>query len=466
MRWIDILAQSLSSMLRRKLRSALTMLGVVIGTAAIIVTISLGYGAEQTQMEALQQATNLRLISVYPYYGGEEASGRRINKITDQVLRNVRRIEHVEAVTPMQGIYFSGNTSVLDKEGRYQCYANLMAVYPRDFAKIQQLKTGTGFSGRTDRMEFIMSEMVMAEFVDTKAKNWEYVDVWDLLYSGKELPLPKLHWLREKFQLKLEWYDYEKYDPATGEYPQYAQTFPARMVGTLAADINGGEFSYSTIVSVDWFKRWQRENRALLKELGMEALESYENVTVMVDDVDSVETVVRGLKEMGLQCYSPMEYIETYKEQIRTMQNFLGFIGAISMLVAALSIANTMMMSIYERTREIGVMKVLGCRMGNIRALFLTEAACIGLFGGLIGLGASYALSYALNNVPWLREMAGSVMSSGSWYGTEGGTISIIPLDLALSTWGFVIVVALLSGFYPAQRAMRLSALAAIRNND
>ena len=467
MRWIDILSQSLASMFRRKLRSALTILGVMIGTAAIIVTISLGYGAEAAQMEALQEATNLRMISVYPFYGGEEAvSGRRVTRITDQVLANVRRIAHVAAVTPVQSIYFSGSSQILDKDGRYRCYADLLAVYPRDFARMQELKSGRYFSGRTDRMEFIMSEMVMAGFEDTKAKNAEYVDVWSLMNEGKELPLPKISWFREKFQLEISWYDYEHYDQATGEYPSYTRTFPARMVGSVPASLNGGSFTYSTIVSIDWLKRWVRENRSLAKELNLELPDSYDDVSVMADDVDNVEEVVRSLKEMGLQCYSPIEYINTYKEQIRTMQNFLGFIGAISMLVAALSIANTMMMSIYERTREIGVMKVLGCRLGNIRALFLTEAACIGLFGGLLGLGASYALSYALNNVPWLREVAGSVMSTGSWLDGGSGVISIIPLNLALSTWGFVVAVALASGFYPAQRAMRLSSLAAIRNND
>ena len=175
--------------------------------------------------------------------------------------------------------------------------------------------------------------------------------------------------------------------------------------------------------------------------------------------------VVKELTEMGVMCSSPLDYLNTYKEQIQTVQGFLGFIGAISMLVAALSIANTMMMSIYERTREIGVMKVLGCKLGNIRMMFLTEAAYIGVFGGLMGLGLSYALSYALNNVLWLQEMVGSIMSSTALF-TDGGTTSVIPSSLALGTWSGVIAVSVLSGIYPAQRAMGLSSLAAIRNSD
>ena len=111
--------------------------------------------------------------------------------------------------------------------------------------------------------------------------------------------------------------------------------------------------------------------RDRFKEMGIEnsALTEYQNVYVLADTVDDVVDVVKDLTEMGVMCSSPLDYLNTYKEQIQTVQGFLGFIGAISMLVAALSIANTMMMSIYERTREIGVMKVLGCKLGNILSL-------------------------------------------------------------------------------------------------
>ena len=163
---------------------------------------------------------------------------------------------------------------------------------------------------------------------------------------------------------------------------------------------------------------------------------------------------------------SPMETVNTLKQQISTMQAFLGFIGAISMLVAALSIANTMMMSIYERTREIGVMKVLGCALRDIRLLFLCEAAYIGVFGGGAGLALSLALSYALNHVEWMRALVSSILSSSAMFSVEGAATSVISPMLGWGTWAFVIGVSLLSGLYPAYRAMRLSSLAAIRNAE
>ena len=116
-------------------------------------------------------------------------------------------------------------------------------------------------------------------------------------------------------------------------------------------------------------------------------------------------------------------------------------------MVAAIGIMNTMMMSIFERTKEIGIIKVLGCRIKNIAALFLTESAYIGLLGGAMGLGISYGISGLLN-----RFLA------------DAGMRSIIPAYLALGAVGFSVLVALLAGLYPAVRAMRLSPLAAIRN--
>lgn len=471
MRWIDILAASLSNLRRRKLRSALTMLGVVIGTAAIVVTISLGYGAEKTQMAQLESATNLRLINVYPYMGYSasedgSSSGRRISKITDSVVAQVRRLKGVEAVTPVVQVY---SPTFILKTGRYENYTTLIAVSPADFSKIVGLKSGRYFSSSTSQMEFLMTEWPMMEFRDPK-KDTEYIDTWTLMYEGKELPLPKINWLKAQYDLTMQWEDWESVDDE-GNPKILTQDYKARMIGIMDLDIQSNDFwTYGTgsVVNINFLKRLQRENKALFKEMGLTSmLESYNDLYVLADSVDAVEGLVKELTDMGLSCYSPIQTLTYMREQIQTMQSFLGFIGAISMAVAALSIANTMMMSIYERTREIGVMKVLGCRMSNIRMMFLSEAAYIGLFGGALGLILSYALSYALNNVQWLQSMVASIMASGSLFGSgDGSTTSIIPLSLSLGTWLFVVVIAVASGFYPAQRAMKLSSLAAIRSAE
>ena len=125
----------------------------------------------------------------------------------------------------------------------------------------------------------------------------------------------------------------------------------------------------------------------------------------------------------------------------------------VSLFVAAIGIANTMMMSIYERTKEIGVMKVIGCSLGNIRQMFLLEAAFIGLGGGVIGNVLSFLMSAAINALVKGKEM-----------GMTTGQISYIPLWLVLVSLGFAMLVGTAAGYFPARRAMKLSPLAAIRN--
>lgn len=458
----------MNNLLRRKLRSMLTMLGVVIGTAAIVVTISLGVGAQQAQMEMLEAQTNLRVINVSPYWGGygsaENTTGNRITKINDSVISRIRHTPGVAAVTPVVSLY--ANMEFVLQTGKLENSTYLIAVSPNDFAKITGLKNGRYFTGSTDRMEFLMSEMSMVEFRDPE-KESEYIDAWSYLYNGEEIPLPDVNWLHDQFTLQLRWEDYSNTDENNPDPKVYTKDYKAKFMGTLDVGSDDWTFMYGAVVNLNWLKRLQRDNKALFKEMGIEnsTLTEYQNVYVLANTVEDVVDVVKELTEMGVMCSSPLDYLNTYKEQIQTVQGFLGFIGAISMLVAALSIANTMMMSIYERTREIGVMKVLGCKLGNIRMMFLTEAAYIGVFGGLMGLGLSYALSYALNNVLWLQEMVGSIMSSTALF-TDGGTTSVIPSSLALGTWSGVIAVSVLSGIYPAQRAMGLSSLAAIRNSD
>ena len=135
------------------------------------------------------------------------------------------------------------------------------------------------------------------------------------------------------------------------------------------------------------------------------------------------------------------------------IQAVLGGIGAVSLFVAAIGIANTMMMSIYERTKEIGVLKVLGCSMGDIRSMFLIEAGFIGFMGGIMGMILSYGISWIVN-----QFLGGALM------GMEGGNISRIPPWLAGMSIVFAIIIGMLAGLFPAIRAMKLSPLAAIRN--
>ncbi len=180
---------------------------------------------------------------------------------------------------------------------------------------------------------------------------------------------------------------------------------------------------------------------------------TYNRAQIFVDDMEYVPEVQKQIADMGFQVSSQADWMESTKQQSSMIQAVLGGIGAVSLFVAAIGIANTMMMSIYERTKEIGVMKVLGCDMGNIRNMFLIESGFIGFMGGIVGILLSYGISVVINRFVNLEEMNGLT-----------GNLSRIPPWLSVAAVVFAIFVGMAAGFMPAMRAMKLSPLAAIRN--
>ena len=126
------------------------------------------------------------------------------------------------------------------------------------------------------------------------------------------------------------------------------------------------------------------------------------------------------------------------------------------MLVSAINIANTMVMSIYERTKEIGIMKVLGCTVRDIKRQFLLESGMLGLCGGIMGIGLSYLVSYLLNK--YVAEFLGSFLGTGA-----SGVVSVIPVWLPFAAAAFGTLVGVVSGYFPARRATRIRAIEAMK---
>ncbi len=230
-----------------------------------------------------------------------------------------------------------------------------------------------------------------------------------------------------------------------------------KVTGILKADEESNyqfDKSYSVYIDIRYATELQKIYN---KENGIRTTNTkeatYDTVYVKASSVDDVEAVEKAIQDMGYQTSSMASMREEINKQMKTVQLVLGGIGGVSMLVAALGITNTMVMSIYERTREIGVMKVLGCKLSNIRTIFLGEAGLIGFGGGVLGVGLSYLISYVLNLI---------LGSSMGYYGGDS-RLSIIPLWLVGIGMAFATGVGLISGFYPANRAVKISAIEAIR---
>lgn len=213
----------------------------------------------------------------------------------------------------------------------------------------------------------------------------------------------------------------------------------------------GGQEDMSVIVPLKTAEELVRWRDGLT---GAQAREKgYEAVKVRVESPEMVDRVQQEIEARDFDSYSLKQMLQAVNTFSKVVQAFLGGIGGIALLVASVGITNTMIMSIYERTREIGITKVIGASVDDIRNLFLLEAGTIGFVGGVTGLLLSWTGVHLVNCV-------------ANAYFVRGGdpvTIVYVPLWLALFAVGFATVVGLLAGVYPALRAARLSPLAAIR---
>jgi putative ABC transport system permease protein len=183
---------------------------------------------------------------------------------------------------------------------------------------------------------------------------------------------------------------------------------------------------------------------------------SYGSVTVKVKEAKSTQDVEDRIRRMGFATISVSDALKGAKSAFIILDIILSLIGSIALAVSSLGIVNTMVMSILERTREIGIMKAIGASDNDIRRIFLFEASVIGLLGGLIGIALGWVVGQVIN--------FGANLYIQSQGGTPG-TLFSLPLWLIASSIAFSIVVSLLAGSYPASRAAKLDPIQALRHD-
>lgn len=459
MSFSDLLKMSLSSLWRRKLRTVLTVLGVVVGTASIMVMISLGLGLSKSNMEQIEQYGGLTTITVYPNESGgggramsaeSSMSGSADNepiRINDTMMETLAAIDHVELASPVL------STSAIAKYGKWEAYLNIQGMSKEALQKMNlKLTEGSELPLSDSELKFLYGNTVITDFYDAKTNQyyWDTGQLADIDYMKNPLFII--------FDTDAYWNSKNGGTDEKGAPVAAPKKYLIPACGVMAGTENDyTENSNSVLCDVEALKMKLKKiykGKAIPGQPTTKAGKPYKEIYydsayIRVDDMKNVKAVQQEIKNLGLQANSNAEWMEQVQQSSRSIQATLGGIGAVSLFVAAIGIANTMMMSIYERTKEIGVMKVLGCDMAAIRNMFLAEAGFIGLIGGVAGIVLSYMISAIINFV--LRD---------SYY----SNVSYIPPYLTLLALIFAVVIGMVAGLFPALRAMRLSPLAAIRN--
>lgn len=461
----DEISLSARNLLRRKGRTALTLVGVVIGTCMVVLMISLGIAQTKTNEEMLQSWGDLTQVQIYGYGTMMGSDGKPLY-LDDAAIANIKQIPHVAAATPYAQAYNLEGEITAGRNGRYTSdIYNLIgidptALEPMGFAlQSGSWPTNTPASEKATKLQVLVGASTGYNFEDSRKsynspKRYRYEGQTDA--NGKELP-PFVDIDKDKMTLTIK----------TGEgSTEKSRSWELEIVGVLEPDGAKGYWTQSGIVlRIQDMKMLQKLYNDMTKT--KEESKSYDEVYVKVDDLSNVTDVETAIHELGFtNTYSMNQQREEMQKQVMNSQMIFGGIAAVSLLVAAINIINTMTMAIYERTREIGVMKVLGCELGNIRTMFLLESSTIGFIGGLIGVGISLIASFVLNNLSTLGQgldLSG-LMGGGYYMGGGGGTISIIPPWLMLAALVFATLVGLVAGILPANKAVKISALEAIRH--
>lgn len=440
----DLLFMSITNLWKRKLRTILTVLGVVIGVTSIVVMISLGNGLKQSVMDQMSSYANIMQITVRSNgsnYGG--SVGNTDHLLSDTLIRQLCEMEHVEAVYPKLEL----NAEI--RTGKYSSHFMIYGVTKEDLQNNYKIGEGV-FPSEGNELELFFGNTTITDFYNTKTKKNEYYD------NGK---LPNIDFTKDACYLVMDSYNQETQQ-------NVSKKVNAKAVGKMEGGPEdwsmGSWYVYTEINSLKKMLQKTYKNGVIpdqpTKKNGKPYKEIfYSELIVQADSIENVTTLTDTLNEMGYSAYNDADWIKQQQDQMNMIQMVLGLIGAVSLFVAAIGITNTMMMSIYERTKEIGVMKVLGCDIRNIQTLFLMEAGFIGFLGGVVGVLFSIVICKVITK---LIEVSGAADQMGM----GANIVFAVPLWLPGVAIVFAILIGMLSGFIPSLRAMKLSPLAAIRN--
>ncbi|HVX13751.1 MAG TPA: ABC transporter permease [Pirellulales bacterium] len=515
MRVTDLLALPLVALWQQKSRTVLTTLGVVFGAFVLATSLSVHDGVQQTIVRESNRGDVLRRIDVHRAWNrspsasaakdievkGDMSESRRERirlaiaarearfaepdpsaLLTRETLDKLAALEHVETVEPDASQ--SGFAVLGEKSEQTQ----IDSAFPQHPAHVKRLVAGRFFDEPAERSavisEFLLYRFGVVDEADVEQTLGRTIRIEIRSYQQgpglalylikpnyaensraertavdkimKSLPavLDKLDLTPQELELLRQSLPGEPQpfpEPCVGEYtivgvtrePSEAEEKERRWWESLggSADV---VLPYQTAAELYFRVPAQRDA-------------GVQRATIFVDRVENVKGVFKNVGELGLQANAAIEVIE--RERMIWLLVFGGMtcIAAVAMAVAALGIANTMQMSVLERTREIGVMKAVGAAESQIQFMFLIEGALIGLSGGVLGLLMAWGASFPGD--AWVRSTVERNMNV-----KLSESIFVFPAWLNLSVVLFAVLVTTLAAVYPAWRAARIDPVAALRH--
>ena len=420
----DLLGTALGNLRRRPVRNILTSAGVVIGIITLVAMVSFGVGV-QSEVNRNFQALGLENVFISPTYPEEESNfdpfgfSEPIVPLTPDTLAKFGEMPDVLSVTPILDLPSNMEVSLAFNEQSLPVrLASEFGEGPPGMGGLTAPDMLAGNPlGEGETSGIVIRDGLADQLIANTSL--EYTDL-----VGEEILLT----------IRLP----------RGETKDFSTTIKGVENRRSFQTANLG-LAERTEIKAWWYGRPDTLQK-----------DGYDMLVVRAVDDNAVPSVLEKAEELGLQAESLGAILEIANRVLAVMQALLGSVGALALLVATLGVANTMMMAIYERTREIGVLKALGARNKEVRRIFTADAVLLGFIGGIIGLILGTLLGRLVDRI-------------GHFYlaqeGVTGiGQLSIVPPWLAIGALVFAAFIGVLGGFYPAARAARLDPVEALKH--
>lgn len=445
----------LMNMKRRGVRTFLTVLGVMIGVISVVALLAVGIGVKNELIDSVIDSGSVNQIKIY-----SENSGRHKDKmITDRTVKTFEEIPHISACYPVYEI------QVVMTYGQYEYWGELVGI-PRDVLDSYELKNGGMSPARqSSRPELIAGSGVGKLFMNQK----NYESYQKMERKGIESLVGKridtaIGWnssgetSMSKVKLKLAGVIAD--DTGTAQDIQVDEDESGYVdedsLGLAETYSEQSQTIYCDIESlVNMLRSMSRDGRIEGQPLDGNGNAYHEFVyssaVVTVDDISNVDAMVKKFQDMGYQTENQKEQLDTIQKYVSMIELLLAGIGMIALVVAVIGISNTMTTAVFDRVNEVGILKVLGCDIDELRMMFLVEAAVIGFVGGVLGVTASYGVRLVINKSAELL-----------FHLTRGTQIAMIPWWLALTGIFGSVILGVAAGYFPARWASKLRPIDAV----
>jgi putative ABC transport system permease protein len=419
MKFNDIMSMSLNSLTHRKLRSWLTVLGIVIGVAAVVALVSIGQGMQQSVQSQLG-GLGANLISITLGFqragggfgfGGERTRTSSSSNLTESDIRTIRAtpgILYVDGIVSGRAdVSFSGETASLSIQGVDTSVWKFMITTKLESGRY--LSSGDTYAaviGYNVAHGLYKHDILLNSIIMIGGHSFRVVGI---LQSGGA-----------------------GFGGGGGESVIYIPKENARnVIDTSLTSNQYSSISAQTIQSAD--------------------IQTV--VNQLTNNLMLTRHVTNSTRDFSVSSALSMQ--QSISSVTSTITYFLAGIAGISLLVGGIGIANTMFMSVVERTRQIGVLKSLGTTNNEVMKLFLAESGLLGLIGGVIGVIVGIGLS-ELISVLGIRL---------GFFGARGGggLQTVVKPEIVLLVIGFSLLIGAVSGLLPARRAAKLEPVEALR---